>query len=500
MSADAPVDKPSSPTTSTDEKLAVQSSNFGGDDHSESDVAENSALEGVWTKMDFYVLPLVTLFWLLSFLDRTNIGNAKVAGLLTSLKMDAKQYSIALTVTYVPYIVAELPSNLLLKKVGPHRLLPTLLTLWGIVATAQGAVTSYHGLLAARFFLGLCEGGVFPGLVLYLSYFYPRQKLQLRVAMFFSAAAFSGAFSGIMAYGIQKHLTGSHGRLGWQWIFIIEGVITIFIGVVSFFLWPASVASAYFLTEEEKQYVTGRLKVDGAIQRREEADGFRAGEILKAFTSLHVLLIGAVLFFSGTTLFALAYFTPSILASLGYVGSKAQLMSVPPYSVAFVVSVITAIVSDRFRARGYITFIGSLLCIAGFAMFLKSTNHHVQYGSLFLSIPGTYIIAPTLSTWAANNSAPYTRRATTIAIVFSCTNSGGILSTWLLSTISPPPRYTEGTRILLAFNVSIGVGALLLLAYLKRENKKKAEVRKSVSREEEEEGLGDKSAWFEYSL
>ncbi|KAF7310273.1 MFS domain-containing protein [Mycena indigotica] len=498
MSA-ATTEKPASPTTSTDEKLAVDSSR-GSELGADDDVAEDPRMEHVWAKMDWWVLPLVTLFWLLSFLDRTNIGNAKVAGLMKDLHLTNKQYSIALTVTYVPYIVAELPSNLILKKVGPHRLLPTMLTLWGVVTACQGTLKSYSGLLACRFFLGLLEGGVFPGLVLYLSYFYPRAKLQLRIAGFFSAAAFSGAFGGIMAYGIVNNLAHTHGHKGWQWIFIIEGVITVFIGVISFFLWPPSVEKARFLTEEEKTYVTGRLRADGAIHRDEAADGFRWSEIPKAFQSVHVLLLAVAFFFSGTTLFSLAYFTPSILQGLGYTAAKAQLMSVPPYSVAFVVSVGTAWVADKYRCRGWVSVAGSVLAVVGFGMFLGSANHHVQYASLFLSITGTYVVAPTLSTWNANNSAPHIRRATAIAIAFSMTNSGGILSTWLLGSISPPPRYVEGTRLLLGFSVGILVMALATIGYLKYENGKKAEVRKSTTREEEDSSLGDRSAWFVYSL
>lgn len=110
--------------------------------------------KGVWRKLDLWLLPTVAMFYLLSFMDRTNFANARVAGLQKHLGMTNKQYSIALTVTYVPYIVAELPSNLLLKAVGPNLMLPTMLTLWGVVTALQGTVTSYKALLVARFFLG----------------------------------------------------------------------------------------------------------------------------------------------------------------------------------------------------------------------------------------------------------------------------------------------------------------------------------------------------------
>ncbi|KAJ7778828.1 major facilitator superfamily domain-containing protein [Mycena maculata] len=480
--------------TSTDPEKNVDSSSLGSDQP-----IVNSELEAkVWRKLDVWILPIVTLFYLLSFLDRTNIGNAKIAGLLTSLKMTPKQYSIALTVTYVPYIAAELPSNLLLKIVGPNLMLPTMITLWGIVTACQGTVKTYGGLLACRFFLGLLEGGVFPGLVLYLSFFYPRLRLQTRIAAFFSAASISGAFGGIMAYGIIN-LSGKHGHSGWQWIFIIEGAITSLIGLVSFFFLPNSPDTARFFNEEEKAYVKATLKHDGVLDP-EGTDSFSWSEVAKAFTSIHVLIVGVIFFFSGVVLYSLAYFTPSIVQTLGYTAAKAQLMSVPPFSVAFVLTMITAYISDRYHCRGAVTVFGSVLCTVGFAMFLGSKNHHVQYGSLFLSIPGTYSMAPAVSAWNANNAAPHIRRATAIAIGFILTNSGGILATWLLGSLSPPPRYTKATKILLIFSVLMGFFAALNMVYLTRENKRKAAVRKESTRTDEATALGDKSAWFVYSL
>lgn len=117
-----------------------------------------------------------------------------------------------------------------------------------------------------------------------------------------------------------------------------------------------------------------------------------------------------------------------------------------------------------------------------------------------MSIPGTYMVAPTLCTWLANNAAPYTRRATAIAIGFILTNSGGILATWLLGSLSPPPRYTKATIVLLVFSVIMVVFSALNLGYLWDQNKKKRAVREKMLRSDEDPMLGDRSAWFEYNL
>lgn len=124
----------------------------------------------------------------------------------------------------------------------------------------------------------------------------------------------------------------------------------------------------------------------------------------------------------------------------------------------------------------------------------------MQYGSLFLSITGAYCGAATLSTWNANNATPHTRRATTIAIGFIMTNSGGILATWLLGALSPPPRYTKATITLLIFSILMVLFSAVNLVYLWDQNRRKRAVRISTSIEHEKPELGDKSAWFEYNL
>ncbi|KAF8735594.1 hypothetical protein AX14_001843 [Amanita brunnescens Koide BX004] len=376
-------------------------------------------------------------------------------------------------------------------------MLPTMLSLWGVVATLQGVVHNYQGLLACRFFLGLLEGGVFPGLVLYLSFFYPRQKLQWRVSGFFSTASISGAFSGILAYGIIR-MQGVGGRPGWAWIFILEGLFTLLFGLASFFFLPRSPSHARFFSEEEKAYVIAKLEEDGT--RNDTADGFSWQEVGKAFTLPQVWLLAIVLFLDGTMVYALAYFSPSIVQELGYTAARAQLMSVPPFAAAFAVSMALAYVSDHYRCRGVVSIISGVLAMIGFAMYLGSRDRHVQYGSLFFSITGAYCGAATLSTWNANNATPHTRRATTIAIGFIMTNSGGILATWLLGALSPPPRYTKATLTLLIFSVLMILFSAINLLYLWDQNRRKRKVRESTSVEHEKPGLGDRSAWFEYNL
>ncbi|PAV17566.1 MFS general substrate transporter [Pyrrhoderma noxium] len=204
-------------------------------------------------KMDVHLVPVVTIFYLLSFLDRVNIGNARVAGLQKDLKLTDNQYQICITVLYVTYIASDLPASLLLRKIGPNILMPTILILWGLVTALQGLLSSYIGLVTVRLILGLLEGPMFPSIILYLSMIYTRRELSFCISLFSSAASLSGAFSGLLAAAIEK-MDGINGRPGWAWIFILEGTFTVLVGIFGFFFIPESIDTMNFLTEAERRY------------------------------------------------------------------------------------------------------------------------------------------------------------------------------------------------------------------------------------------------------
>lgn len=184
---------------------------------------ENPELEKRITwKTDIHILPWIFSLWLLAFIDRSNIGNAKLDGLEDDLGLTGTKFNVALTVFYILYILLDIPSNWLLKIVGGGRYLPLLAMAWGIVGTCMGAVKSYGGLVAARLFLGACEGGMFGGIILYLSMFYKRHNLMFRLGIFYCAAPLSGAFGGLLATGLSRISYGGYD--GWPWIFFIVSI------------------------------------------------------------------------------------------------------------------------------------------------------------------------------------------------------------------------------------------------------------------------------------
>jgi len=168
-------------------------------------------------QLDKHLMPWLFGMWLLAFIDRSNIGNARIAGLSDDLKLDANKFNIALAVFYISYICYDIPSNLIIKKFRAGFYLPTLLIVWGIISLCTGFVTTYGGLLAARFFLGLAEGGLLGGMIIYLAMFYRRHQLLYRITLFYCGTPLSGAFGGLLATGLGQISTEKY--QGWVCVF-----------------------------------------------------------------------------------------------------------------------------------------------------------------------------------------------------------------------------------------------------------------------------------------
>ncbi|KAI9878340.1 MAG: hypothetical protein M1830_001199, partial [Pleopsidium flavum] len=212
-------------------------------------------------KLDIKLIPWLCLLYLMAFLDRTNIGNARLDGLEKDLKINSSQYNASLTIFFVSYSVFEPLTNVLLKRLRPSIFIPAIMVLWGIVMVTMGLTHNYAGLMSARWFLGLAEAGLFPGISYYLSCWYKRSEFGIRMAIFFSAAAVSGSFGGLLATAIGL-MKGIGGKGGWAWIFIIEGLATVLIGIASFWMVHDFPDEARFLSDGDRARVIRRLKAD----------------------------------------------------------------------------------------------------------------------------------------------------------------------------------------------------------------------------------------------
>jgi MFS family permease len=212
-----------------------------------------------------------------SFLDRVNIGNARLYGLEEDLGLQGDQFQVSVSILFVTYVLSELPSNLVIKKLRPSRWIAFITTGWGIVATLTGIVQSYGGLIACRLVLGALEGGLFPGLTIYLTLFYTRKEIALRVGYLFVSAAIAGSLGGLLAYGIG-HMDGVEGQRGWRWIMIIEGLPTVMLGIASWWWLADSPETARYLSEEEKRVMM--LRKQRQVGHTTSADEFHKADVI----------------------------------------------------------------------------------------------------------------------------------------------------------------------------------------------------------------------------
>lgn len=249
----------------------------------------------------------------------------------------------------------------------------------------------------------------------------------------------------------------------------LEGILTVLVGVVSFYLLPNNPSEVRTLTPEQKERCQKRLTLDVDLQDSEKVS-WRA--IASAFTTLHIWLQVFQLFCSGCSLFGLAYFTPSLVRALGYGPTTTQLLTVPPFALAFIVSVIVASISDRTRQRGFSAISTWSLALVGLIMFYKTRTTGARYTALFFMITGVYSTAPSLVAWVPNNTAAHTRRATAIAMAFMSTNIGGIVCTWIFPT-SDAPYYTFGSKFLLSLvAIAMALGMVSIVLYRRLNSEK----------------------------
>lgn len=220
-------------------------------------------------KLDLFFVPIIMAVYLSCFLDRSNIGNVKVAGLPAAIHATPAEISTAVSIFYATYVLVEAPWALALKKCTPRLLITALCIIWSLATIFTGFVTSIGGLYAARLVLGACEGGLFPGLNLYLTMVYKRAEQARRVSYLFVCTALSGAFGGLLAYLILK-MDGVGGYAGWRWVYIIEGLFSMVVAAMVWFGLPNEPEKSWFLNEREKELMRIRAEQRAQYMGSEE--------------------------------------------------------------------------------------------------------------------------------------------------------------------------------------------------------------------------------------
>jgi len=453
-------------------------------------------------RIDLHLIPFLALLYLLSFLDRTNIGNARLDTLENDLGLDRSknQYNDALAIFFPFYVAAEIPSNMAMKRWRPSIWIPSIMVAWGVCCTLMGIVHNYAGLMAARSALGIAEGGLFPGITYYITMWYRRHECGLRMAIFFSAATAAGAFGGLLARAIME-MGGVAGLSGWNWIFILEGIITFVIALFAFWAMYDYPATAKFLSPAEKQEVSNRLKLD----RSSLADEFDMRYFWAAIKDWKIWVHMFITIGVYTGLYSYALFLPTIVRDLGtYNAHTSQLMTVPPYVVACLFCIGAGWLADKKGHRGLFMIFFMCMAIVGLIMLMATQKPAVKYAGCFFLASGIYPNVPQGVAWNGNNIGGSLKRGVGIAMHVGFGNLGGTISAYLYLA-KDGPRYYSGHGTLLGCQVMALCLSIFMTIYLRRENARRDREYKPPSEYTEEERYaerekGDNATFFRYTV
>ncbi|KAF8967756.1 MFS general substrate transporter [Flammula alnicola] len=415
-------------------------------------------------KMDLALIPWLSFLYLLSFLDRTSIGNAKLYNLEHDLHMTDNQYLLSLTIFFFSYAIFEVPSNVFLKRLRPSIWLSLLMFFWGIMMTLQGLVHNFPQLMGLRWLLGTFEAGLFPGVNYYLSCWYKRSEFGLRAAIFFSAATVSGAFGGLLAAAISN-MAGVGGKPAWAWIFILEGLITVIAGIASFWIIQDFPDTAKFLTEEERTLVIRRLQSDDQFSA--EGEKFKMKYIFMSLKDWKTYVGMFVYMGADMPLYAFSLFLPSIINQVRFTATPANLLTVPVYVFACIITCGVGFLADRWGQRGYFNL--GFLCLGaiGYIILISSRNAALSYFAVYMATCGIYPIIR--ESWVSNNVEGSYKRSVSLAMVIGFGNINGAVSSNVYRA-RDKPWYPLGHGLVLLY---IGIGLAATTTYLlllKREN------------------------------
>ncbi|KAG5916916.1 hypothetical protein E4U42_007454 [Claviceps africana] len=498
-------------TCSRDETLADESSVFeldgslGRKMNTKADESSIFELDGslgrktntkaLLRKIDRNLMPIICVLYLLLCLDNSNLDNASQNGLIEDLRMTGKDdFNFAVSIFFPFYLLAQIPSNLVMRAWRPSFWIPILMLGWAVIITCESLVQSFPGLLVTRGFLGMVQGGVFPGLVYFISMWYQSHECGLRIAMFYSFAVAGTSFNDLIGNGILR-LHGAGGIRGWCWLFLIEGTVTFMIALLAFKFMQDYPNRAPFLTPSERSEVLRRLDEEQACMPKDFHVRYIKDALLDWKIWVHmVITLGITVPQS-----SIALFLPDIIEDMGFTGADAWLMGIPPHVVAACFVLAGGFAADRHEQRGIYIILFCLVGILGFLILGISGSFVLEYLATFLIAIGTFSIVPQDLAWNANNIGGSTKRAVGIAMHIGFGDLGGAVAGFIIQK-NNARRFICGHGILLGMMSLSCVLTVCMTRYCRKENRARASrqfMRYSTTKERlEERERGDLATFF----
>ncbi|CAO3587301.1 unnamed protein product [Absidia cylindrospora] len=433
--------------------------------HSVPVTVEDAENERAIEKKLVHMLDVRLLIW--SFfgyfangLDRNNMPNAFTSGMPEDLNLQTDQYNWAVTLFFIGYVILQIPCNAIITRVKPSIMLPGIMFLWGAVVCFMALVTDYRGLYALRVCLGISEAAFYPGIVYLLGSWYTKEELGTRTAVFVAGSQISGAFSGLISGAISQTLDGHNGMRGWKWLFIIEGLIAVFISIFGFFILPDLPGNTKFIDGELREVALKRLHRQG---KKTSVSGLNWVTFRNLLGSPYILIYIVIFSIMQMGMGILQQF-PIILKEMGYETSFANYMQAPLWLFAGVVIICQGFISDHKGPRVWHIVAGGLWTLIWYIVLVAVNGGHLPVPLLFVCV---YMVTPVLGispimmTWVNEfYASDMETRALAIAMVNSIGNLAPNFANVKAWYVMDAPEFRTGkivTMILLVVMVILCV-------------------------------------------
>ncbi len=420
--------------------------------------ADYAAVESVYAKISWRLLPFLALLWILAWIDRVNIGYAKLT-MLDDLKFSEAVYGLGAGIFFLGYFFFEVPSNLLLEKIGAKKTIMRITIGWGIVCILQMYVTTPGMFYLLRFLLGVFEAGFYPGIILYLTYWYPTLRRARAFGLFMSASALAGVIGGPLAGWIMTHMVGVHGWTGWQWVFLLEGVPSILMGLATWAYLTDRPERAAWLSEDEKRIVARELASD------REHLGPREHGILASLRDPKLWLLVLIFFCIIAANSSLTFFAPTLVKGLGYTDPQTiGWIMAAIYLIGAAGMILNGRHSDRAKEERLHCGVAAVLGAMGIAAVAAVGNvPALALPALTLAIVGTMSAIPVF--WQLPNLfLSGSAAACGIALINSIANLAGFGAPWFLGVIKTSTgNFTTGLVTVAAIEA---LALVLILAFI----------------------------------
>ncbi|KEF59821.1 uncharacterized protein A1O9_04669 [Exophiala aquamarina CBS 119918] len=405
-------------------------------------------------KMDLILLPTLAVMYTFNSLDRSNLGNARTAGLEKDLKMKGDQYNLLLTSYYIVFCLFG-PVMAVFTRVATAKVaLPCMMLAFGVASAATAATKNFEGLLACRIFVGIFESGFLASVVFYLSKWYTRAEIASRIAVFYAGTVVASAFGGLLAYGVFQ-ITGGALHV-WAYLFILEGCMTCLIAIAAYFILPGDIGDAYFLTPTEKKIATARMQMDAT---QVQAPNFIWSEALSEFRTIHAYARILIAVACGLLPQSSANFLAIMTVRLGYSVAKTNLYTVAPAVTATAFVLAFAYSSDHFRERGFHMAVPCAIGMIGYIILIAvhvETHKGIGYLAIFFCTTGAYPMAVIFSAWTVANIPNLNARALTTGILLSISNATGLVTSNIFLS-REAPKYMTALIVNTTFS-ALGMG------------------------------------------